>query len=202
MLDLQIVKTSELKNFCDNNIYDAVIVMPAIKMALAKSLAKVLIDRANHPGLLVIANDDRGLGFISTANKIYERTNSRYFAYIAQDAFPGKDWLALAMKKMKKSGAGLLAFNDGKWFGSLASFGLVDRIFTNSLYKNLLFYPEYKSHFADTELSIIAKNANTLAYDPDCVMIEVDYLKHSRYQNRADKKLFNQRNQNGFPLIA
>ena len=203
MLDLHILKTSELERFRGERSHEAVIVMPAVKMAQAKALAGVLIARAKHPGLLVIAEDDSKLGFIATANAVYARTDSRFFAYIAQDAFPGKHWLDFAVRIMQSTGAGLLAFNDGKWFGGVASFGMAERSFTNSLYGNLLFYPQYMSHCADVELSTLARNADKLAYHADCIMLEVDYTRHLRPpQNTPDDTLFHRRRQAGFPLLV
>ncbi|MCL1940204.1 MAG: hypothetical protein FWG04_06035 [Desulfovibrionaceae bacterium] len=59
---------------------------------------------------------------------------------------------------MQKENAGLLAFNDGCFFGSLAAFGLVDRQWTDSFYGGkTLFYPHYKKTYCDTELTDIAR---------------------------------------------
>jgi hypothetical protein len=203
MLEVLIIKTSEVENFSVDAFHEVVIVMPAVKMNVAKALAAVLTARANYPGLLIIAEDDRRFGFIYTANLIYRKTNSKYFTYIAQDSFPGKFWLAFAIETIKHAHSGLLAFNDGKWFGKVASFGLVDRNFTNSLYNNFLFYPEYIMHCADVELSILAQNTNNLAYNPNCIMLEVDYTRHLRWcNNKADDELFHRRQLQGFPTTT
>jgi hypothetical protein len=202
MLELQIIKTSAVESFTVDAFYEVIIVMPAVKMAVAKALAAVLTARAKYPGLLIIAEDDRRFGFIHTANLVYRKTKSKYFTYIAQDAFPGKFWLAFAVETIKHAHAGLLAFNDGKWFGEVASFGLVDRDFTNSLYNNSLFYPGYIMHCADVELSILARNTNNLAYNPNCIMLEVDYTRHLRWRNnRVDDELFHKRQLQGFRNI-
>ena len=178
IVDFLRIKTSDILNFHNETHYESVIVMPAVKMAQATRAADVMIGRTEAPGLLVVAEDDCRLGFIATANYVYTKTRSRYFGYVAQDAFAGYYWLETALETMQSNDAGLLAFNDGRFFGRLAAFGFADRQWTDSLYTRFLFHPQYTKHYADTELSDLALLAGKLVYNPHCMMIEVDYEKH------------------------
>ena len=94
--------------------------------------------------------------------------------------------------------AGLFAFNDGKWFGQLAGFGLVRRSWVNRLYDGALFHPAYHQHYADTELTLIARQQGALLHDPNALLIEVDPQKDKRPINPADRQRFLERKKHGF----
>ncbi len=198
MFEVRSVKTSGLPKFRLEEQPEVIVVMPAIDMPLAQKAAEVMSRRAHRAGLLIVAEDDLRLGFIMTANLIYAKTKSPYFGYVAQDAFPGQHWLDYGLESLKKSNSGLLSFNDGKFFGKLAVFGLALRAWVNTLYGNFIFYPEYKSHYADTELSALALKTANLVYNPECIMMEVDYEKHLRGNNPADEELYIKRAATGF----
>ena len=198
MLQTLFAKTSELAEFKAVRHDDAVLVLPFIDEELARRLADVLVRRALHPGLVVLIEDDRRLGFIKTANAICSRSSSRYFGYLAQDVFPSDGWLQAALSILDATENGLLAFNDGRFHGTLAVFGLARRTWLKSLYHRFVFFPGYQSHYGDTELSAIAIHQNTLVYNPGCVMLEVDYEKHTKANNPDDKALFEQRMAQGF----
>jgi hypothetical protein len=65
-------------------------------------------------------------------------------------------------------------------------------------YHNFLFHPEYKSHFADTELSVIASKTEKLFYNPKAILLEVDYDKHLHGNNPEDEALYRKRARTGF----
>ena len=160
-------------------MYETVVVMPSIRMHLAQKAADVMVGRTEADGLLVLAEDDCRIGFVAASNVVYSKTVSRYFCYAAQDAFAGYYWLEMAIESIQKENAGLLAFNDGRFFGSLAAFGLVDRQWTDSLYGGAaLFFPYYKKTYCDTELTDIARMTGKLAYNPHSMLVEIDYGKH------------------------
>ena len=102
------------------------------------------------------------------------------------------------MKAIKGGQAGLLAFNEGRFFGTVAAFGLVRRSWTASLYRHMLFYPGYRSHCADTELTAIAYARNQLIFNPHALLMEVDYSKHSKPNNPEDERLYKERLSTGF----
>ena len=179
MLATQTIRTSKILSFSDTHAYETVIVMPSIRMTLAQRAADVMVGRTEAGGLLVLAEDDCRLGFVATANFVYSKTASRYFCYAAQDAFAGYYWLEMALESMRKEHAGLLAFNDGRFFGRLAAFGLADRQWVDTLYGGkALFYPQYKKTYCDTELTDLARMTGKLAYNPHSMLIEIDYGKH------------------------
>jgi len=154
--------------------------------------------RTKQEGLLLVVEDDLRLGFIMVSNLVYTKTVSRYFCYVAQDAYPGQFWLDYGLNAIKTTNGGLLSFNDGRFFGRIAVFGLADRQWIDTIYKGLLFYPKYKSHYGDTELSVIAVCTNKLVFDPNCLLIEVDYEKHLGKNNPDDERLYRERAEAGF----
>lgn len=179
--------------------HDTVIcVLPYIRHDLAMRLEEVLRVRAKQPGLLLLVEDDARLGFIRVANLVYFMTRSPYFTYLAEDAFPGETWLKSAVSTMEQTNAGLLAFNDGRFYGTLAVFGMVKRAWLKTIYSRFLFHPGYISHFGDTELTTIAFLRHMLIFDPSSLLIEVDYEKHHKEPNPADAALYKQRAATGF----
>ena len=176
----------------------AVLVLPYIDEAQARRLEPVLRRRALCEGLLVLVHDTRRLGFIRVANLVFAKSTSKYFGYLAQDAFPGDGWLKCGLRALDNTGGWLLAFNDGRFFGNLAVFGLLQRAWAQRLYHNCVFFPGYRTHFGDTELSAIAMGCNKLVFNPGCVLCEVDYEKHDKGVDPADDQLYRQRARTGF----
>ncbi|HDQ40237.1 MAG TPA: glycosyltransferase [Desulfonatronum sp.] len=174
-------------------------VMPCTNMKLGTRTASFLLQRASTFCTIIIVLDTKKIGFINIVNLIFQKTNSDYFIYLAQDSFPGKNWLANAVKLLDNTNKGLLAFNDGKWYGKLASFGMVRRSWINTIYRDAIFYDRYKAHSADNELSIIAKIQNQYIYDPDIPLFEVDYDKEIKpLGNFDDREIFIARCASGF----
>ena len=201
MLQTIFTNSSQLHELGNVQHEDAVLVLPYIDAELTNKLVKVLALRALHPGLLVLVNDDERLGFMKIANFVCAHSASRYFGYLAQDAFPGDGWLDAAIGTLDGSNAGLLAFNDGRFYGTLAIFGLARRAWLARLYHKFLFFPGYNRHFGDTELSAIAIHQEQLIYNPGCLMIEVDYEKHTKGNDPDDAALYKQREAQGFDGI-
>lgn len=170
-----------------------IVVMPYINQAQAECAAHILETRANfEDALLLCVNDQDRHGFIEICNSIFAATDSDYFGYLASDVFPSRHWLAMAINLLDKSpNRGLLAFNDGKWFGRLASFGLVRRLWVERIYSDKhMFHHGYQSHYADTELSVVAWAQSQAIYDPNIGMFEVDYEKETKGTNLSDKNLY------------
>ena len=117
---------------------------------------------------------------------------------MAQDAFPGRNWLKVAYDCIEDCEKGLLGFNDGKWAGRIASFGMVRKEWIQKIYGNFILCPEYKSHKADNEITVIARADNQYVYCPDSVIIECDYGKDSGGSNLEDDRIFVLRFNNGF----
>jgi len=167
--------------------------MPSNNLDMAKQCAALMASRAGEPGLILVIEDTNGEGFIQICNRAFRHSQSEYFGYVAQDAFPGRGWLKLALLNMDHTERGLFAFNDGKWHGLLASFGLVKREWAARNYAGDLFYAGYGRHYADAELTLIAKCQQVLVYDPRSVLVEIDWNKDGKPVDASDKLLFNQR---------
>ncbi len=193
-----VLKSSELSGVRGLTHDQVIFVLPFIDNDLAEKTADVLKRRALHEGLLLLVEDDLHIGFIKVANMIFSRSESIYFGYLAQDAYPGEGWLRCGINVLNKSGANLLAFNDGRFYGNIAVFGLARRTWVQSLYHNCIFYPGYTSHFGDTELSVLALSNQNLVFNPNCLLIEVDYEKHLHGNNPKDDALYRERARTGF----
>jgi len=176
----------------------AVLVLPYIDQGQVDRLAPVLARRAMADGLLVLVNDSLRLGFVKVANLVFARSQSKYFGYLAQDAFPGEGWLRCGLNTIGKNESWLLSFNDGRFFGNIAVFGLLLRAWARAMYHNCVFFPGYKSHFGDTELSVIALAHSKLVFNPGCMLCEVDYDKDKKGNNPADDALYRERARTGF----
>ncbi|WP_161781642.1 hypothetical protein [Desulfohalovibrio reitneri] len=175
-----------------------VLVLPHIDREQVDRLAPVLQRRALHPGLLVLVDDTERIGFTKVANLIFAKSSSKYFGYLAQDVFPGDGWLKCGVDMLEKSGKSLLPFSDGRFHGTLAVFGLARRFWVQGLYRNCLFFPGYQRHFGDTELSAIATAQDQIIYNPGCILLEVDYDKHTRPNHPEDDALYRARARTGF----
>ncbi len=166
------------------------VIIPATDMTAALKAGQLMKKRAGVDCEVVVAEDVERTGYVATVNQAVKNNPSDFYVYTAQDAFVGENWLKIAMDKMEATQAGLLAFNNGRWHGQLASFGLVRHSWLVDIYGGNLFYPGYKSHYGDTELTVIAKDQDKFTYDPDAVMTEVDYDKDKKGVNLHDKDLF------------
>ena len=175
-----------------------VMVMPYTDVALARRTTELLARRAACDGLLLAVHDAERAGFIAVANRIFRASRSALFGYVAQDAFAGREWGKRVIAALRDQKHGLLGFNDGKWSGLLAAFGVARRIWAGKNYAGDLFFPGYTSHYADVELTLLALEQGAYAYDPNCVMIEVDYEKDGKPVNQSDQKIFAERKNTGF----
>lgn len=175
------------------------IIMPCIDKEKGIKTAKTLVERAGVPCKVIIAFDSAGNGFMDTLNTTANRINVKYVVYLAQDAFPGRYWLKKAYEELEKTDKALLAFNDAKWSGKIASFGMIRVSWTKKLYGDAILCPEYNSHCADEELTAIARTIGQHVYNPNIVLIEIDYEKGLKGgYNKRDSELFLRRFKNGF----
>lgn len=173
--------------------------MPFIHPPEAKRTAEALARRSGfNDATLVCMFDSKHEGFVSLVNQAFRLSESPFVVYLAEDAFPGRNWLKIALAEINLKRASLLAFNDGKWQGELAAFGLVERAWAKENYAGDLFYPKYQQHYADTELTLLAMSDKAYAYNPNSVLIEVDWGKDQKPTNASDKSLFQERVKTGF----
>ena len=181
-----------------------IMVMPFTDRPMAERAANLAAARAGaldacELSVLLAVHDTAQQGFVATLNQAFAATQSPWLGYMAQDAFAGRNWLALALQKMQsQTGAALLGFNDGKWQGQLASFGLARRDWIRKVYTDAFFFQGYHSHFADAELTLVARQQGVYAYEPQSVLVEVDWQKDQAAVNDADRRLFATRKKTGF----
>ena len=174
-----------------------VVAMPYTDHEMAEQSAVLMAQRAGVDGLIICVQDEKKEGFVKLANRMFSKTNSVYFAYVAQDAYPGRFWLNLAINAMGES-MSLLAFNDGKWAGKLAAFGLVRRSWAAENYQGDLFYGGYQQHYDDAELTLLAMQKGVYVYEANSVLVEVDWNKDRKSVHAPDRQLFLERSQQGF----
>lgn len=174
------------------------IVMPFTDAAMANRAAQLMARRAGVSGDLLCIHDVHRAGFVAVANIAFRRSLAPQFGYVAQDAFAGRRWLALALEKLAEKEGGLLAFNDGKWAGMLAAFGLASREWAFGNYAGDLFCPEYQRHYADVELTLIAMQQRRFRFEPLALLVEADWDKDSHQVDAADRTLYYRRSQSAF----
>lgn len=177
---------------------EPLVVMPFIDTDQAHRAAVQLASRAGVAGRLLCVHDVKRDGFIAVANAVFRRSIAPYFAYVAQDAFAGRKWLNAGLQSLQKKDGVLLAFNDGKWMGSLAAFGLVERDWAQANYDGDLFFPGYKRHYADAELTLLAMQQKKFRFDPLAILVEVDWQKEASPVDDADRILYYKRGQTAF----
>lgn len=169
-------------------------VLPWVRREAARRAARLMLSRAGAALQVLAVQDDAGLGPVAIWNLALRRTRGAFVLYVAEDAFAGRLWLRFALQALQaKPRAGLVAFNDGKWFGQLAAFGLVRRAWLLPIYGGDLFFPGYARHYGDTELTLIARQQDALAYHPHAVLVELDHEKDGKAVDEADRTLFKQR---------
>lgn len=174
------------------------VVMPFTDPAMARRAAAQLSERAGVSGQLLAVYDPTRAGFVAVANRVFRRSQGARMAYVAQDAFAGRDWLRRAEQALAKDAGGLLGFNDGKWAGALAAFGMVERGWAATNYGGDLFHSGYRSHYADAELTVLALARGRYRYDPESLLIEVDWNKATSAADPADRAHYRQRAEEGF----
>jgi hypothetical protein len=173
-------------------------IMPCTDRALAERAVALACSRSRANGLMVAVMDTPRSGFVKVLNQCFRASRSPWLGYLAQDAFAGRDWMALALQALQAQSGGLLGFNDGKWHGQLASFGLASREWVNGVYGGDFFFPGYRSHFADAELTLVARQQGCYVYEPDSVLLEVDWTKEQGQVDFADRNLFKARAMQGY----
>ena len=190
---------AELQNLIDKPLLveGAVLALPFTQASQAQQAAKLMAQRANYSGMIIAVHDEEGMGFNAIVNLIFKATYSQYFAYVAQDAFAGRDWLKLAVQALGENKC-LLGFNDGKWAGVLAGFGLARRTWAEQNYHGDFFCPQYLRHYADAELTLLAMQAGLYAYEPNSVLIEVDWNKDRSAVDASDRAIFTERKAHQF----
>jgi hypothetical protein len=174
------------------------LVMPSTDLDLANKTADILISRSGVPAQVLIVEDDVQQGSALILNRVCQSTTCHAMAYVAQDVFPGRLWLKRALTMLTQDKAGLVAFNDGKWCGEIASYGLLKTQWIRKVYGGGLFYKGYKQHYGDVELSLIARSIGAFSYDPHAVLIEIDPEKDQKKVNEADREMFSSRKLSGF----
>lgn len=202
-MNVALIESTQISAYASKlDVDGTLVVMPVIDLEMGKKAAKLAASRANADGLVLLVLDSERMGLIKIHNQVFLNSTSTYYAYLAQDAFVGRNWLSLGVAALNGQGtgaAGLLGFNDGKWQGQLASFGLARREWVNDIYGGSFFFEGYSSHYADTELTLIAREQGCYAYEPNAVVIEVDWQKDTNpTTNPQDKTLFKTRAQQGF----
>lgn len=177
-----------------------IMVMPFTNAQFAQQAAKTMATRAGSAGIVWAILDAQREGFVKVINTAFVKSSSPWFGYVAQDAFAGRAWLSLALTALGEQ-KHFLGFNDGKWAGALAGFGLARRAWAQQNYPELgrsFFHPQYVSHYADAELTLLALQAGVYAYEPNSVLVEVDWEKDQASVSEDDRARFAKRKAHGF----
>jgi glycosyltransferase involved in cell wall biosynthesis len=193
-----VVDIKNIEIFSYSNPNGVAIIMPCIDTQMGIDTAKFLLKRAGMECRIVIVNDTLRKGFINVLNTTARRMDVKYVVYLAQDAYPGLDWLKLAYDDLEKTGKGLLAFNCGKWRGRVAAFGMIRMSWIKGIYGDSVLYPDYNAHKADNEITVIARVLDSFVYNPNSTLVEIDKDKVFKENIPEDKELFRERFRTGF----
>jgi len=194
---IRLIDVRALGSFRHDDAGGVLVIMPSIRVRKGVRAARTLARRAGMPCTILVVRDRLRGGFVATCNAAVARATVKYVVYLAEDAFSGVDWLRLAHEALERSGKGLLGFNDGKWRGRIAAFGMVRLDWVRPLYGGPLFYPGYVAHGADNELTVIARAQDQYVYDPDCTLFEYDAGKKFG-GGKGDRATFRARFRSGF----
>jgi len=160
---------------------------------LAQKAALVHKIRAGMECEVHIAIDHDKEGWVAMHNKLFKATKNECYVYSCADYIPGRNYLVRAFRLLEGSDVGLVGFNDGKWDGQIATVGIVKRSWAKENYEGDLFFPGYKYHYGDTELTNYAIVNEQYAYCPNAILMEIDYNKEVKQVNVQDRKKYNER---------
>jgi len=199
MMQIQYCSTKELDDLVIEPLkaQETLVVIPFTDVSLVKQSAQLMAKRAMASGTILAVYDDLQWGFIQIVNQVFRQTHSDTFAYAAQDAFAGRAWLQLAVDALGQQYQ-FLGFNDGKWAGAMASFGLARRPWASKNYQGNFFCPQYRSHYADAELTLLAMQEGVYVYEANSLLVEMDWEKDIKRVDENDRKIFLQRRLLGF----
>ncbi len=198
MMQVVQASTADLST-CTGLQSDVLLVMPCTDVAMARRAAHHMAQRANATGHVLLVQDLHAWGFIRIVNQVFQATQGRYFGYVAQDAFAGRQWLSLALDALQRPDKALFAFNDGKWHGAFASFGLASRAWASENYPGGDFFqPGYQRHYADVEISLLAMSQGRYIHDARSVLVEVDWNKDAAPVDPQDRAYYRSRAADGF----
>jgi hypothetical protein len=199
------VSATRLADLKIDEACEVAVIMPSTDAIKAQETARLLAGRAGMACRILVVQDTLRQGFIKTLNAAAGRLSAKYVVYVAQDAFPGADWLKIAYERLEESGKGLLAFNDGKWHGRIAGFGMVRKSWVDGLYGGPILNPSYHGHKADNELTVIARATDQYLYEPNATLIEYDVAKALKRRDKGaiegdkeDRAIFRKRFRKGF----
>ena len=163
----------------------------------ATRVVPTYLRRAKYPCKICLILDlcTPWLGANKACNYGIDNINTKYYLYTGVDYFPSIGYLKVAMNTIKETGKKVFCFNDGKWFGEHCSIALVDREYARSIYGSGLFYNGYYHGGADTEINIIYSKDNQVCYNPEAIIMEIDYEKSfdRTFWDGMDTKLFDTR---------
>ena len=175
------------------------VLLPWTDKEMVERASALMASRAGYPCTIYCLEDNLEMGPLALMSAALVHIRSDWVVYAAQDAFAGRYWLRFAAAALKaQPAARLLAFNDGKWFGRLAAFGMVHKPWLLGLYGGPLFHAGYRRHFADVELSLIARQQQRFVYHPNALLAEVDFEKDRRSVDERDRAHFLLRLGGGF----
>lgn len=189
----------------ENTLDPVTILIPTINPDKAKQTADLIHLRAGYPHKIIVEEDADRIGYVAMINKMAKENPSKYFLYGADDMYPGRNFLSIAMDVKRQTNAKVVALNDGKFYGNIATFAIVDYDYVSNLYNGNILNSMYNFHYADPELTLIAKAQKVYSYAPDALLVEITYDKDgkdSKKNNEEDKQFFKFRKSINFDNIV
>lgn len=169
---------------------------------MVELIIPLLKARAGIPVEIVTKLDENMIGWFKMHTQMIKEIDCEWYVLGLTDYFPGRQFIKMALERAISANKRYVGFNDGKWFGTNATSGIIKKELVPKIYGGPLFYPEYKSHGADPDLFARANILNEFVYCPEAVYMEIDYTKDLRKTtNPEDMGLYKARRDEGFPGI-
>ena len=176
-----------------------VVLLPWLDASMAQTALQTMAWRAGAPAVYLALHDDTGMGPVALLNAALAKVDCEMVVYTAQDAFPGRYWLRNALACLHSQPAkGLLAFNDGKWFGQLAAFGLVRRAWLAGRLRAQPLLPRLSPPLRRHRAHCRRAATRCAGLRPRPVLVEVDHDKDQRTVDAQDRRLYLRRAAQGF----
>ena len=171
-----------------------VVVIPYRKGAkeLAKKAANIHHVRAGMPCEVYFVEDTNKEGWVAIHNKMVKELDFDYYVYSCDDYFPSRGYIKYAFETLKQYDKKFFCYNDGKWAGQLATAAMVEKKFIEDIEEyggDNLFNPDYFMSYGDSELTDIAVHKDEYCYNPNVILMEIDYEKETKPHTNQDDKL-------------
>ena len=158
---------------------------------IATKAAKLYIIRAGMDCKVYTIEDSEQKGWVNAQNWAFNNLDFDFYIYSCDDYIPCRNFLIKAYQSYLGTQKQVIAFNDGKWDGSMATIALVKKEFAEKLEDGNLFYKGYFGNYGDPELTDHAIHFGEYAYLDNVPFMEIEYEKEvNPHVNQKDRQTY------------